>query len=476
MRPCLLPICWLPLSVAAATSGLAATAADYGGCAETTVDIAVTADPSTYQAILAAMGPGHLLHLTAGTYPGGLVFDGHHGEPDRCIIVEGPSSGPPAVLTGRDCCNTVSISDSSYLVIRNLELDGQGRDGDGVKAEGDAAFAHHVTIENLYIHGHGANQQIVGINTKCPAWNWVVRDNVIEGAGTGMYFGDSNGEAEFVNSLIEHNLVFDTVGYNVQIKHQNGRDVGLGTPSSGTTIIRHNVFVKANGGSSGADARPNLLVGHWPLAGDGADDDYLIYGNFFYQNPNEGLFQGEGNVIFYDNLLVNDFGAAVRIQPHNENPRRIRVFHNTVVATTTTVSISGGHMAFTQRLVGNALFGNAPSGGTQVDNVSDSYAAAAGYLVNPDGVLTGMSDRLDLFPLPGTLDGSVDSTGLGVYEDWDADFNGAPRSASFRGAYAGAGANPGGLPALERKPEPVLSIFADGFESGDTTRWSSASP
>ena len=33
----------------------------------------------------------------------------------------------------------------------------------------------------------------------------------------------------------------------------------------------------------------------------------LIHGNFFHQNPTEALFQAEGNVIFYSNLLLNDF-------------------------------------------------------------------------------------------------------------------------------------------------------------------------
>ncbi len=454
----------------------ASTAAEYGGCAGTVPESVIDADPSDYRALLDTLGPGDLLRLAAGTYSEGLPFDGHHGEPDRCIIVEGPEAGPPAILTGRDCCNTVSLTDSSYLVVRNLELDGMGRAGDGVKAESPSASVHHVTLENLYVHGHGADQQIVGINTKCPAWNWVVRRNVIEAAGTGMYFGDSNGDAELVNSLVEHNLVFDTVGYNMQVKHQNGRNVGLGMPASGVTVIRHNVFSKASNGSSGGSARPNLLVGHWPLAGDGSDDDYLIYGNFFHQNPNEGLFQGEGNVIFYDNLLLNDFGAAVRFQSHNDVPRRIRFFHNTVVADGTTVSVTSGDPGFEQRVVGNALFGSPPSGGTQLDNVSDAYADAGDYLTNPDGVLTGAVNRLDFYPQPGALEGAVDSSGLDVYEDWSRDFNGTARGTSFRGAYGGAGQNPGWLPALEIKPEPMTEIFADGFESGDTSAWSQTVP
>ncbi len=447
---------------------------DYGGCDGTVPSQIIQATPATYQGLVTALQPGDLLRLAAGTYPGGLSINGLEGEPGNCIVIEGPTGGSPAVFTGSNSRNTVSIRDSGYLVIRNLTLDGLGLLGDGVKAEGTASWAHHITLENLHIIGHGNNQQIVGISTKCPCWNWVVRRNRIEGAGTGMYLGNSNGEDEFVNSLVEYNLIVDTIGYNVQFKHQNGRATDLGSPASGTTIFRHNVMSKASGGSSGGDARPNLLVGHWPLSGPGSDDNYLIYGNFFWQNPNEALFQGEGNIIFYDNLLVNYSGTAIRIQPHNDQPRRIRVFQNTVVASATGVSVSGSTAGFERRVVGNAVFAGTPiSGGTQIDNIGDSYGAASGYLTNPDGVISGASDRLDLYPLPGTLAGTaIDLSGLTAYEDWAVDFNAAARPGTVRGGYAGEGANPGWLLALERKPKVDMVIFTDGFESGDTSAWS----
>ena len=131
-----------------------------------------------------------------------------------------------------------------------------------------------------------------------------------------------------------------SMGYNMQIKHQTGtRPTGLGAPAHGTTTIRHNVFSKANNASTGGSARPNLLVGHWPLSGDGADDVYEIYGNFFYQNPTgEPLFQGEGNIALYDNLFVNtiasaNYEEAVWIVPHNELARRFRDLAGTIKQT-----------------------------------------------------------------------------------------------------------------------------------------------
>lgn len=227
---------------------------------------------------------------------------------------------------------------------------------------------------------------MVGISTKHPAWNWVIRRNTIVGAGTGLYLGNSDGTAEFVGGLIEHNLILDSIGYDAQIKHQSSRATALGISASAETIIRHNVFSKAQGYSTGADARPTLLVGHWPLTGAGSTDRYLIYGNLFYQNPSEALFQGEGNIALYANLFLNRDGPAIHIQPHNDRPRTVEVFWNTVVATTTGVQVTGGEAGYVQRVRLNAVFSGQPlSGGVQSDNVWDLFTAAGGYLVDPGG-------------------------------------------------------------------------------------------
>ncbi|MEM8994607.1 MAG: hypothetical protein AAGF23_07420 [Acidobacteriota bacterium] len=428
------------------------------------------ADPSNYAGSVAALRPGDLLRLAPGDYLSGLQLRGLEGAPGSCITIEGPTVGV-ARFVGRDCCNTVSLGDSAYLVIRGLELDGDGRLGDAVKAESTASYAHHVTLEDLYIHGHGANQQVVGINTKCPAWNWVIRRTTIAGAGTGIYLGDSTGDDEFSAGLIEHNLIRDTAGYNLQIKHQNGRATALGAPASARTVVRHNVFSKAQNGSSGGAARPNVLVGHWPLAGPGADDEYLIYGNFFHQNPNEGLFQGEGNIAFYRNLLVNDFGAAVNIQPHNDVPRAIRLVGNTVVAAGTGLRIAGADPGSVQRQVGNAVFASpALTGGVQSGNVTDVRANAALHLENPFGDVAG-ADRLDLFPRAGALPGGADGVGeLDGRPGGFADFDGLPARGERVGAYDGGGSGPAWRLSLERKTLAVL--FVDGFESGDLSAWS----
>ena len=416
-------------------------------------------NPATYLPLLASLQAGDTLVLAPGTYTGGLTFANRHGQTGSPIVVQGPESGPPAVFQARSCCNTVSITDSSYLEIRDLELDGMNLAGvDAVKAEGpsgDANFAHHITLLNLYIHRHDADQQTVGISTKCPAWDWVIRRNVIASAGTGIYLGNSDGSAPFVNGLLEGNLVVDTVGYNAQIKHQNNRPALPGMPASGTTIIRHNVFSKANNASTGPDARPNLLVGHWPLSGPGASDFYLIYGNFFWANPTgEALFQGEGNVALYDNLFVNNAGPAVAVQAHEDQPREVRIFNNTVVASTTGIRVSGAAAGYQQKVIGNAVFAATPiSAADQASNVTGTQAQAPMFLVSPGGDPAATPSTLDLYPRPGMLTGpGIDRSSFNTLLDWNRDFNGLAQNGLFRGTYGGEGTNPGWRPKLERKP------------------------
>lgn len=415
-----------------------------------------TGNPSNYRSLLTQLQPGDTLNLIAGTYTQGLPLDGQSGTSGSPITIAGPDSGG-AIFTPRSCCNTVSLRDSSYIVIRNLELDGQQFDVDAIKAESDAPCSHDVLLENLYIHDFDGNQQNVGISTKCMTWNWIIRRNIIDRVGTGLYLGDSTGDAQFISGVIEYNLIADTIGYNTQIKHQNARPNVAGMPTGNNkTIIRHNVFSKSVNYSTGGDARPNLLVGHWPLSGVGMNDIYLIYGNFFYQNPSgEALFQGEGNIALYNNLFVNNNGSAVWIQQHEDVPRLIRAFYNTVVASGEGIRVSNGHPSYTQKVIGNAVFAGTPiSTADQQDNTTGTYASASTYLNDPTG-----APPLDLYPKSGQLTGSIDTSCFNTYEFWNVDFNSDLRSTARRGAYVGAGTNPGWLPQLERKPVAISNLL-----------------
>lgn len=424
----------------------------------------IGADPTDYLAKLARLQPGDTLVLAPGRYgvdasgrdtgaPPGLPVLGLNGTAVAPITISGPESGPPAVLLGRGTHNTIRIAHASHVVIRGLLVDGRGRDGFGVGTQGPT---HDITIEDNHFVGHDGDQQIVAISTTGhPAWNWIIRRNVIAGAGTGAYLGSSTGDSPFVAGLIEHNLFRDTVGYNLQVKHQRAwAPVPAGMPTGrALTVIRHNVFSKSANSSTGGLARPNLLVGDQPPAGAGASNGFDIHGNFFFQNPTESLFQGEGNIAFHSNLLVSD-GDAVRIQVHNGRVRDVCIFGNTVVAGGVGIAVGGGAPGFSQQVIANAVFcDGAPvtaNGAAAVasHNVTDARGRAGHYLHAPLAAL----GALDLYPLAGMLRGeAVDLAALPM-ADAGLDFNGRRRDPSLRGAYGGEGRNPGWAPALSIRP------------------------
>jgi len=195
-----------------------------------------------------------------------------------------------------------------------------------------------------------------------------------------------------------------------------------------------------------------VLVGHFPLEGPGAEDDYAVYGNFFNQNRHEALFQGEGNVAIYSNLFVNEHGDAIRIQPHNDIPRRILIAYNTILAAGAGISVlqKEGAPTFPQLVTANAVFaGVALAGGSQTDNVAGPLSEASAFLNAPFAPL----GQLDLFPrggLAGT--GSSGAHPPEPFLDWEKDFNGRDRVPGSIGAYSGRGTNPGWRPRLDLKP------------------------
>jgi hypothetical protein len=435
----------------------------------------IPADPSTYRALAASLMPGDTLLLAPGNYVECLELAGVHGEEGSPIVIAGAGAGS-TIFTAQNCFGanppftsvTIKVSDSSHLVFRDFEIDGQGLAVDGIEAGyGNAGATHHITIERLYIHDNDTSNQVNCISSFAAAWDWVIRENRLERCGLGMYLGDSDGSDPFIRGTIEHNLIADPVGYGMQIKHQAPRPTLPGMPGDGSvTLVRHNVFSKAENAAGGADARPNLLVGHWPLFGDGLNDRYEIYGNVFFENASnvEPLFQGEGNVAFHDNLLINTYlGPGAWIRPHNDVPKEIVLYRNTFLTSATAISMGGGDPTFRQVAIGNAVYSDgAPAidAADTADNVTGSVLDAANVFANTDPML----GTIDLYPTSEVLRGpALDLTGYEVHVDHTLDFNGAVHDGTWRGAYAGFGANPGW--AVERGIKPR----ARGMDAGGET-------
>jgi hypothetical protein len=410
----------------------------------------VNTNPSHYRKHLSSLKPGDTLNLEPGKYPR-LVIAGLNGTPTAWITIKGPSSGPPAVIAGESGYNTVEIVNSSFVAIENLRIDSQGIEGAfGISAKsGSGNLTHDIRVEGNILVGQGAEQQTVGISTKTPTWGWIIRNNQILGAGTGIYLGNSDGTQPFVNGVIENNLIEDTIGYNMEIKDQISIPELPGMPTDPTsTIIRNNVFIKDDRPSPEGD-RPNLLVGAFPRTGTGSRNLYEIYGNFFLHNHREALFQGSGRISLHDNIFVDgppDYPAVVLMR-QNFPLRVAYVYNNTVYTTERGIHFSNPALD-ADAVVGNLVFGSAPITGPimrSADNVAGPLASARTYVNSPSFELGAM----DFYPRTGKCQGrAIDLKLFDADTNFDRDFNGMPKSQAkgavvFRGAYAGDGNNPG---------------------------------
>jgi hypothetical protein len=424
-------------------------------CAETR-----NARPSNYKDLLRGLAPGDRLNLAPGKYPR-LYLANLRGTPDAWITITGPESGPPAAIEGESDYNTIEIENCSYLAIENLRIDSRGIPGAfGISARGrEKSLTHHIRVEgNTFVGQHGG-QQTDGISTKTPTWGWVIRFNKILGAGTGIYLGDSDGNQPFVAGLIEHNLIQDTLGYNMEIKHQLSIPQVPGMPLEPTsTIIRNNVFIKDDKPSPDGD-RPNVLVGAFPASGFGSMNMYEIYGNYFVHNHREALFQGTGRVSLHDNIFIDGPYSypAVVLTKQKTGPLKVALFYNNTVYTPGPGIRLGSQAIQGSAIIGNLIFASTPITGQATsleDNITGTLENARMYVRSP----SFDPAAADFYPLAGKCRGTpIDLSTFQSNGEYTTDFNGVPKTQSagsvvFRGAYAGEGENPGWRLAADRKP------------------------
>jgi hypothetical protein len=425
--------------------------------------------PSNYQSIVDQLQAGDSLILAPGGYAP-LRINGRNGTPGAWIVIRGTGSPSQTVINGEPGYNTVQIDGSSFVAVENLRIDGRGYDVDGINCKD--AIAHDIRIEGCMLVGLGNNQGTVAISTKEIVWNWTIRNNSIIEPGTGVYLGNSGGDAPFINGVIEGNYIVNPTGYCMEIKHQLPYSAVAGMPSGpNRTIIRNNVFIKDDRPSEAGD-RPNLLVGPFPTSGPGANDLYEIYGNFIFYNPRESLFQGSGRMTIHDNLLVGAGAgsAAIYLTDHNGALSYATVYNNTIYG-------DGSGVAFVTPprtyglATGNLIFSSQPVStcGTCTavlvrDNASATMAGASQYVNQPSLTLGSMDfyPRSDCVACAGSV---LDLSPVTGDRDYALDFNGTSKgSFTVRGAYAGSGVNPGWRPVSGPK---VGGPSSGGPPSGD---------
>ncbi|HEY1954465.1 MAG TPA: hypothetical protein VGH28_02615 [Polyangiaceae bacterium] len=407
----------------------------------------LNATPATLDSILPTLAPGDTVHLAPGHYAHFSIAS-LNGTSSAWITIT--SDTPQAAIIDADpgpCCNTIDISQSSFVAIQNLMIDGHDVDGAfGVSAGGGvtASPTHDIRIEgNVFVNHHGS-QQHDAISTKTPTWGWIIRGNRITSAGTGLYLGNSDGSDPFVAGVIENNIVEFPIGYCMEIKFQNAWPSIAGMPTGATTtIIRGNTFVKNDDPSPDGD-RPNLLVGGFPASGPGSQNRYEIYGNTFAHNPRESLFQASGRVTVHDNVFVDAATTrAMLFQDHDLPLEQAYAYNNTLYDVGSGI-VFGNAAPQGDGVAGNLIFSPSPISGPiqdQRDNLTDAVANAASYVVAPGDAL----GSFDFHPGAGACTGSaIDESKFANDTDYAVDFAGASKGTfTFRGAFAGGSADAG---------------------------------
>ena len=419
------------------------------------------------EALISMLEPGDTLQLAAGTYTS-LTIGPIAGTLQDWITITGPESGDPAIVRGVP----VWLDGPSYVEVKNLNVDLDGACAFGIRTT-DTPL-HHVLIENNTVYGFatdcggGNEQQLDGIAIQSEySYRITIRGNTILEAGTGMYLGLSEGQAPFIGGIIENNLVLNPIGYCAQVKHQNPYNPpDFVDPGPHRTIFRHNVFIKDDRPSPHG-ARPNLLVSGFPESGPGSEDHYEIYGNFLFHNPNESLFQGAGRMYIHDNVFVDVSGAAMLLTPHQgKDVRLAHIYNNTIFGGARGISINGS-LDQGGSIVGNVVLAGDPisTGGLATsDNIVGTVGDGAQYFAEAMMEL----GTVDVFPRPGQLQGpALDLSAFSANVDYDLDYNGNPKGdASFRGAYAGEGENPG-CPLEAELKDCVAGSGGTGGSTGD---------
>jgi len=426
-------------------------------------DDVILANPSNYRKAVHSLNAGDTLRLEAGLYPTGLPLTNCNGSDDKWITIEGPAEGEAEIRQSAEA-NCAELRQCSYLALKRLKIQGGGPTGIpglfGISAMGGQKNSvHHILIEDCIIRDWNTSQQAVGISTKTPTWGWTIRRNQIINCGTGLYLGNSNGNEPFIQGVIEHNLVQNPIGYCMEIKYQNPRPTIEQMPTTpGSTIIRHNVFIKNDAPSPDGD-RPNVLVGGFPSTGSGSSDLYEIFGNFFLHNPRESLLHASGRVSIHDNVFADCPSAeyaAINLRDHDLPLKMAHVYNNTITSSVRGIRIAKAPSE-AHAIIGNVVFAEQPlaldSSIIQVsENITGPMFAAAEHLIQPDAAKAGMNFQ----PRPSRCEGEpLDLTPFAEQTAYDVDFNGTSKGdVRHRGAYAGPGVRPSWQPQPGIKPQP----------------------
>lgn len=444
-----------------------------------------------------AAGDRILIHWRATPYKEKWVINAV-GTSEQPIIVRGipGPGGQRPVIDGRDAVTRTQLSfwNDERGVIK---VGGSSIPSDGLPT--------HVLIEGLEIRSgrppftffdDGGNQLTYADNAAAiyveKAANLTVRDNELHDCGNGLFSGAFDGltrdvliERNYIHSngnvgsAFHHNTYTSGIGMTYQFNRfgalRNGADGNNLKDRSAGLVVRYNWIEDGNRQLDLVEASSPTVVG------DPSYDETFVYGNVLIEPDGAG------------NSQVAHYGGDGS-DPSNYRKGSMYFYNNTVVSTrsgnTTLMRLSTDDEAADVR--NNVLYVTANGDrlamvGSSGDLTLRNNWTKPGWVLSHDG---GTSATLD-------DDGSgVSGTTPGFVDEPMQDFHLASDSDAVNAAtFLHPDALPEHLLSLEYvrhlldQPRPIDAlldigafefctsgcdpIFADGFESGDTSAWSS---
>lgn len=267
-----------------------------------------SANGDRFKTKVEALVAGDTLRVSAGTWSVGGFFyvepRGTAGAPIR-ILAE-----PGAVLTRPDAGQNVinfggagTGSPARYVVFRGFEVTGGSM---GIRVW---------DVENFWIDQcrvHDTASVAIAANSRDTYRLFVTRTEITSTGGTGeaLYLGGNNGASVARDAVVALNHIHDTGG-------SQGDGIELKQGSHGC-LIAENVIHATN--------YPGILC-----YGTGGGDQNVIEGNLVW-DTNSNPFQVQGEAIVRNNVVFARNGPAFQSAPHQGNPTRLEVVHNTFIA------------------------------------------------------------------------------------------------------------------------------------------------
>jgi len=376
-----------------------------------------TQNGATLYATLQALQPGQQLELGSGTYSiNSYTTVDLQGTPESPIWIVAAPQATVIITRPNAAQNILNVGvnqPTRYVCFRGLEFVGGSH---GLRLYD----CTQVWIDRCRIHHTGD----VGLsaNARNTSHLHLTRNEIsyTGGTGEGMYLGGNHASVIMSQSVIALNHVHHT---NQGVTQGDGIEVKQGSWGNwiAQNLIHHCHY-------------PCLLV--YGTAGQPIN---IVERNVCYQS-NDNTIQVQGDALIRNNLAIAGAGSAFASQPHQANPTRLTVVHNTFINSGTAARLSSWDSGTDCTFANNACYSRNGSALLALNSSANTrftgntcYGTVSAGLGN-HGTGTGLHDFVDVTWDAARLNArpSSDSPLLGAADASlapESDLLGHPRSA-----------------------------------------------